>query len=147
MQKIVLIACASKKGNKKAKAKDLYISALFKSSLSFAYKINADKIYILSALHHLLELEKEIEPYNVTLSILPKSKTNNSLTVLSIEEKKEWGKTVLEQLSKSHDLNNDLFIFLAGKDYISPISPSLTNWENPLDGLRLGQRINFLKNN
>jgi hypothetical protein len=147
MERIVLIACASKKGSSKAKAKDLYTSTLFKSSLSYANRINADKIYILSALHHLLDLEVEIEPYNVTLSNVSKGQRNNSLIVLSKKEKFEWGKKVVEQLGNLHDLKTDLFIFLAGKEYITPISKSLNNWENPLHGLRQGQRINFLKNN
>ena len=73
-KKIILIACVSKKRGKKAKAKDLYISQLFKSSLTFAYKQNPDKIFILSALHHLLDIDQEIEPYNVTLSNVPKAK-------------------------------------------------------------------------
>ena len=60
-KKIILIACVSKKGDKKTKAKDLYISQLFKSSLTFANKQNPDKIFILSALHHLLDIDKEIE--------------------------------------------------------------------------------------
>ena len=74
MSKIVLIACVSQKLNKKAKAKDLYTSQLFKYSLAYAHSLNPDKIFILSALHHLLDLEMEIEPYNVTLSNIPKSK-------------------------------------------------------------------------
>ena len=78
-EKIILIACVSKKGDKKAKAKDLYRSPLFRSSLSYAYRQNPDKIFILSALHHLLDLEKEIEPYNVTLSNVPKNKRKPGL--------------------------------------------------------------------
>ena len=47
--KIVLISCASKKLNHKAKAGDLYISQLFKSGLRYAKSLNPDKIFILSA--------------------------------------------------------------------------------------------------
>jgi hypothetical protein len=147
MKRIVLIACVSKKGDKKAKAKDLYISTLFKSSLAYANRINADKIYILSALHHLLDLENEIDPYNVTLSNVSKNKRKNSLIILSKEEKIEWGKNIVDQLAKLYDLKTDLFIFLAGNEYIAPISPSLKNWKTPLKGLKQGQRINYLQNN
>jgi len=66
--KIILIACVSKKGKLKTKAKDLYTSQLFKSSLSYVYRKNPDKIFILSAVHHLPDLNNGIEPYNVALS-------------------------------------------------------------------------------
>lgn len=145
MQKIVLIACASKKRPYKSKANDLYISQLYKYSLAYAYTLNPDKIYILSALHHLLDLETEIEPYNVTLSNIPKTKRKEGLRVLNREEKAEWGKKVVDMLSKHTDLQNDQFIFLAGQEYIKPVKPSLKNTDDRLKGMGIGQRISFLK--
>jgi len=85
--RIVLIACVSKKLDKTAMAKDLYISQLFKSSLVYAKKQKPDKIFILSALHHLLKLDDVIEPYNVTLSNIPKNKRKAGLKILSSVEK------------------------------------------------------------
>lgn len=146
MRKIVLIACVSKKNNFKTKAKDLYVSPLFKYSLAYSYSLNPNKIYILSALHHLLELETEIEPYNVTLSNIPKSKRKEGLRVLNRIEKAEWGKTVVKMLSKHADLQNDQFIFLAGQEYIKPIKPYLTNIDDRLKGMGIGERCSFLKN-
>ena len=143
-KRIILIACVSKKANKKAKASDLYISPLFKSSLAYAYKLNPDKIYILSALHHLLELDQEIEPYNVTLCYIAKERRKEDLKILTPSEKKEWGKIIIEQLSKQTDLINDEFIILAGVDYINPIISQIPNLSNPLKALRLGKRIKFL---
>ena len=72
MEKIVLISCGSKKMNKRTKAKDMYQSPLFKHSLEYALKLNPDKIFILSALYGLLDLETEIEPYDVTISNVSK---------------------------------------------------------------------------
>src|SRR5665647_769093 len=103
MKTVVLIACVSKKLDKKAKAKNLYISSLFKNSLAYAYSLNPDKIFILSALHHLLDLERVIEPYNVTLSNVPKKKRKVGLKVLNSQEKKEWGEKVIEMLSINSD--------------------------------------------
>ena len=143
-KKIVLIACVSKKGDKKTKAKLLYTSPLFKSSLAHAYKQNPDKIFILSALHHLLELDEEKEPYNVTLSNVPKHKRKPGLKILTPAEKIEWGKKVIEQLSKRADLGNDTFIILAGQEYIKPIKNSISNLFNPLEGLKQGERVKFL---
>ncbi len=145
--KIILIACVSKKGSKKAKAKDLYISQLFKSSLAYANKQNPDKIFILSALHHLLEINQEIEPYNVTLSNVPKAKRKPGLIVLSSEEKILWGKKVIEQLKTQTDLLNDEFTILAGMEYIKPMKDYISKLNNPLIGLRKGERIKFINTN
>ncbi|TMI62850.1 MAG: hypothetical protein E6H07_15715 [Bacteroidetes bacterium] len=146
-KKIILIACVSQKGDKKAKAKDLYISQLFKSSLAFANKQNPDKIFILSALHHLLDIDQEIEPYNVTLSKVPKAKRKPGLKILTSEEKVNWGKKVVEQLSKQTDLQNDEFMVLAGQEYIKPIINCIPHFQNPLNGLRQGERVKFLNKN
>jgi len=147
MSKIVLIACVSQKLNKKAKAKDLYTSQLFKYSLAYAHSLNPDKIFILSALHHLLDLEMEIEPYNVTLSNIPKSKRKEGLIVLSQAEKIEWSKKVVKMLSEQTDLQYDQFILLAGQEYIKPIKPYIKNLDDRLHGLRQGERVKYMKAN
>lgn len=146
MNRIVLISCVSRKGNKKAKAKELYKGPLFTNSLSYGKTLNPDKIYILSALHHLLDLEKEIEPYDVTLSYVSAAKKAKkpNLKVLTKIEAKLWGQIVLEQLSEVADLKNDKFIILAGQSYLEPIKNSLTNFEEPLKGLKQGERVKFL---
>ena len=145
MKTIVLIACVSKKGKRKAKAKDLYESALFKYSLAYAYTFRPDKILILSALHHVLDLETEIEPYDVTLSNVPMNKRKPGLKVLNSVEKKDWGKNVIQQLSEKSDLKNDRYIILAGREYIKPIIKHIKHIEQPLKGLRQGERLKFLK--
>ena len=143
---IILISCASKKHSIKMQAKDLYNSVLFKSSLEYANSIKHDKIYILSAKHHLLDLETQIEPYDVTLSyIYPKSRKSD-LIILNNEQKKLWGNTVISQLNKVSDIENDIFIILAGREYIEPLEKSIKNIDNKLRGLRNGERIKWLKN-
>ena len=145
MKTIVLISCVSKKNKNKAKAKDLYKSVLFKYSLAYAYTLQPDKILILSALHHALDLETVIEPYDVTLSNVPKNKRKSELKVLTSGEKKEWGDKVIEQLGDEFDLEHDKFIILAGNEYIKPLSGRLRNSEMPLNGLSIGRRVEFLK--
>lgn len=144
---IILIACVSKKGENRAKAKDLYISPLFKSSFAYAKRQKHDKIFILSALHCLLHPDKVIEPYNVTLSIVSKSKRKPGLRILTPPEKIIWGKKVLEQLSKEANLKEDTFIILAGQEYIKPIKSGITNLINPLEGKKQGERVKFLNKN
>ena len=70
MANIILISCVSKKLNKKARAKDLYISPLFKFNLRYAKSLKPNKIFILSAKYGLVPLEKEIDPYNQTLMFI-----------------------------------------------------------------------------
>lgn len=88
MSRIVLISCVSRKVGHKAKAKDLYKGPLFTSSLAFGQSLKPDKIFILSALHHLLDLNKEIEPYNVTLSKIKKNNIKKELKILTPDEKR-----------------------------------------------------------
>ena len=109
MKKIVLVSCVSQKKEtcgKPVPAKDLYISSLFKKALEYAYSLSPDHIYILSAEHHLLPLDKEVEKYNKTLN------------KMSVRERKQWAEKVLKALKDNgHDLENDKFILLAGNNY------------------------------
>jgi len=147
MKKIVLISCVSRKRKKKAKAKDLYQGPLFTYSLLYAQNLNPDRIFILSALYHLVDLDQEIEPYDITLSyVSPRKKANTpKLKVLNKNEAKVWGEKVLDQLRKVTDLDQDLFIFLAGQSYLTPIKHAIANVEEPLKGLKQGERVQFLK--
>jgi hypothetical protein len=131
---IILISCVSKKLNYGAKAKDLYISPLFKYSLAYARKLNQDYIYILSAKHGLVDLNEYIEPYNETL---------NEKKVYEI---KEWAEKVVTLIKEKHDLNKDKFIFLCGIKYRKYILPYLKNYKIPLVGLGIGKQLAFLKN-
>jgi|SRR3989338_1466797 len=132
--KIALIACSSKKSNKKEKVQDLYISPLFKLNLNYAKKLT-DKIFILSAKYGLVDLEQEIEPYNLTL--------NN----MKDEEIKKWADKVLEILKKQTDLERDEFVFLAGEKYRKYLIPEIKNYKIPLQGLGIGKQLKFLKEN
>jgi len=100
MKKIVLIACAAKKLNYKAKAKNLYISSLLKKNLAYARSLEPDKIFILSAKHGLLDLDEEIFPYNETLN------------EKSSYEIKIWANSVLQKLRINTNPDKDEFIFI-----------------------------------
>lgn len=132
--KIALIACASKKLKKKTAAKELYDSPLFKLSLNYAKK-QADKIFILSAKYMLLDLEQEIEPYELTLN------------KIKDEEVKLWADKVLEKLKEKADLERDEFIFLAGEKYRKYLIPEIKNYNIPMKGLGIGKQLKFLKEN
>jgi len=132
MAKIVLISCVSKKLNHRAKAQDLYISPLFKKNLQYAKSLCPDEIYILSAKYCLLKLEDEIMPYDQTLN---KMRSN---------EIKRWANSVLNQLEKTTDLDNDEFVFLAGEKYRKYLLPNIKNYTIPMYGLGIGKQLQWL---
>jgi hypothetical protein len=133
MRTIALISCGKSKLNHRAPACRLYTGSLFQKSVAYARRINADAIYILSAHYGLLELTQEIAPYEKTLNGMPS------------RDVAQWADTVLAQLRARTDLSGDRFVILAGMAYRSQLVPHLTNIEVPLDGLRFGEQLKFLK--
>ena len=132
---IILISCVSKKLPHKAKAKDIYISTLFKLNKEYAELLSPDKIFILSAEHGLLDMEKEIEPYDKTLNNMP------------AKDLKKWANKVIEQLKEIVSLNEFEFTFLAGDKYRKYLLPHLSGSEIkiPLEGLPIGKQLQELK--
>ena len=133
MAKIVLISCVSKKLSHKARVRDLYISPLFRYNLEYAQLLKPDKIYVLSAKYGLLDLEKEIEPYNTTLNTMPSRHI------------KAWADNVIIQLNKVADLKKDEIIFLAGEKYRRYLILHIVNYKIPLKGLSIGKQLKYLK--
>lgn len=133
MKKIVLISCVKTKLPHKAKAKDLYISPLFRYNLKYARQIKPDEIFVLSTKYGLLELDQMIEPYEATLNSMSEG------------AKQSWAKHVLEQLAKRCDLAKDQFIFLAGNNYRKYLITKIPNHVVPFEGLSFGQQLSELK--
>lgn len=131
---IVLISCCSKKAKDRCPAKDLYISPLFKKSLAYARTLtSADKIFILSAKHHLLSLTKEISSYDITLN------------TMSIQERKKWARIVncqIEGILKKYQ--TDDIIVLAGENYREFLDFKGRPVNVPLKGMRIGQMLERL---
>ncbi len=132
MAKIVLISCVSKKLNRKSKAQDLYVSPLFQKNLQYAKSLNPDKIFILSAEYGLLDLNKEIEPYNKPLNEMFSDEING------------WANSVLNQMKKVSDLDKDEFVFLAGNNYRKFLLPHIKNYKILMLGLGIGKQLKWL---
>jgi len=132
VKKIVLISCSKVKANHKAKAEDLYLSPLFVGYLRHARSLKPDSIFILSAKHGLLELDREVEPYDTTLNDMPSAQV------------KAWADQVVEQLKRQADLLSDHFIFLAGEKYRKYLAPHLASYEVPLQGMPIGKQLKYL---
>ncbi len=109
------------------------LGALHKYSLQFAKNLSSDKLFILSARHGLLDPDREIKPYDITLNRM------------STEEIRSWSANVVVQLSERADLCADHFVILAGDRYRRFIVPHIQSYEIPLQGLRIGQQLQFLK--
>ena len=133
LRTIALISCGKSKRGESAPACQLYTGDLFQKSLAYARRRNADAIYILSAKHGLVELEREIAPYEKTLNGMPST------------EIERWAEGVLAELRSRTNLTSDRFIILAGIAYCSRLLPHLTNVELPLKGLGFGEQLRFLK--
>lgn len=134
MAKIVILSCTKSKTDHRAPAQELYsASPMFKKTLAYGKSLEPDKMFILSALHHLVPLNKELDPYDKTLKEMPK------------DEKEKWGEETMKQMkSAGLDLNKDKFIFLTGSEYLKPFRNYITNLETPMEGRRLGERLKWL---
>lgn len=136
MATIVLLSCTKSKLNKPSQAQDLYsASPMFQKTLEYGKSLRPDKMYILSAKHHLVPLTKVLAPYDKTLKEMPK------------DEKEAWGEKVQSQM-KSAGINpeKDKFIFLTGSEYMKPLLKFIPekNIEKPMEGRRMGERLQWL---
>jgi uncharacterized protein DUF6884 len=125
---IVLVSCVKTKRSHACKAKDRYISTLFRAQREFAERW-ADEWYVLSALHGLVEPEQIIAPYEKTL------------TRASVDEKRAWSRRVVETFFERSE-SKDRVIITAGESYCRFLEPELLNrghvvWR-PLKGLSMG---------
>lgn len=133
MKHFVLIACASRKLDHAAPAASIYASQLFKLNLAYARSLEPDAIYILSAKHGLLELDRVIEPYEVTLNGMPKA------------ELQAWASSVRAALVHAGaSLGSDRFTFLAGRNYRMFLADQMAHAHVPMEGLGIGQQLGFL---
>lgn len=137
---IGLVGCGAAKRASAAPARELYTSTLFRKSLAYAVA-RCDKVYILSALHYLLELDRFTEPYEQTLA--------------TRDERHEWGRQVARLLIKAHGWEST-FMILAGVKYAGHVAWHLIPGAGPgrgvdpdrivqpLAGMTIGARLHFL---
>lgn len=133
MYKVALISCVSKKLKHRAKARDLYVSTLFRFNLKYAEKLNVDAIFVLSAKYGLVALNEEIDTYELTLN------------TMSSSEIKLWADNVIEQIKAVTSIDETEFIFLAGNNYRKNLLPHIKYSSIPLEGLRIGEQLKKLK--
>lgn len=128
----VFLSCVSEKEDHRCKAKDMYISPLFKKSFQVAQKMHPDKIYILSAKHYLLGLNDVIEPYNLTLNDM------------GVEERQKWADKVIDIMKKKHINFSEKTYFFAGNNYIEFLKNEFSNYEEVYGGKQIGDILHNL---
>jgi hypothetical protein len=138
-RRIGLVSCSGQKLDRRAPARELYTSPLFRKSLRHALG-GCQTVYILSAKHGLLELDQELEPYDERL---PSAKA----------ERCAWGGRVAADLAARH-WDRDLVLYmLAGQEYAMPLIHATATWWpdgwrkhilQPLQGKEVGRRLQWL---
>jgi hypothetical protein len=135
MTTIALVACVGKKNSAPMPARDLYISAWFRKASTYAARV-ADEWYILSAKYGLVAPGTIIEPYDETLNRMP------------IAARRAWARRVIEDLRRVLK-PGDHVVILAGsryrQDLMDPIRQMGCSVEVPMEGLRIGKQLRWLK--
>jgi cytoplasmic iron level regulating protein YaaA (DUF328/UPF0246 family) len=132
--RIALVSCVKSKQNRPAPAKDLYTSPLFKSLRRYA-EANADRWFILSAEHGLVDPDKVLAPYEKTLNRARK------------DQRAVWGRRVQERLDEVLPSGAEVII-LAGARYREHLVPFLKSRGHkvsiPLEGMPFGKQLQYL---
>jgi len=132
--RVALVSCVKSKQTVPAPAKNLYTSTLFQSLRKYAER-NADKWFVISAEHGLVDPEHVLAPYERTLNKMGKA------------DRDRWARGVEHQLGAVLS-PGDEGILLAGERYREGLIPFLRrrghNVTIPLEGLPFGKQLQFL---
>ena len=135
--RVALVGCASQKLKRPAPARELYVSALFRKASAYAQQ-EADQWFILSAKHGLVHPDEVLEPYDMKLG------TKQAGPIHA------WSQRVREQLIEVAPVYAEVLL-LAGGQYQyatgSPANPSPWRVSDPMKGMMIGERLQFLNNN
>lgn len=140
LKTIYLISCVSKKLDRFATAKDIYISIWFSKAWKY-YQVKKSKTtdaYILSAKHGLLWAYDGVDPYE------------HSLQNMALAERKLWAERVYQQIGNMMDIEEKKFVVLAGEKYREILVPLLVSGgatvKVPMKGLGIGEQMAFMDN-
>ncbi len=129
----VLVACSADKAPVRSRVRHLYTSPLFQKSLAWGSTV-APQVQVLSALHGLVDLDDELEPYDW------------SMDRNTPQRREDWALRVAARLR--HLRKGDTVALLAGRSYTDPLRPVLRERglivDEPLSGLMVGQRLHWL---
>lgn len=136
---IGLVSCCGPKLSIPAPARYLYTSPLFVKSLAYA-EARCDFVYVISAKHHLVELDQVLDPYDQVMA--PRKRERN-----------RWGLHVASSIEHRHGRDIELMV-LAGNKYVRPLIGAMAWWwgngefrqriAQPLLQLYMGERLQWL---
>ncbi len=132
--RVALVSCVKSKQAVSAPARDLYTSALFRGLRAYAER-NADRWYILSAEHGLVDPSTRLAPYEKTLNRMGRA------------DRDRWAAKVQGQLSEVLPPSAEVIV-LAGERYRERLIPFLVarghSVKVPLEGMPFGKQLQFL---
>ncbi|HEX7063571.1 MAG TPA: hypothetical protein VF199_00755 [Bacillales bacterium] len=133
-----LLATARKKQSHPAPVTEFYTSPLFRKSVKYAL-LTYRRFYFYNAKDGLLLPEQIMEPYDV------------SIKTFTIEEKKHWAATVVDEL-KRYESPEEVTVYLhGGYVYRKFLQPELKrygfNYEVPLKGMGIGKQLSWYDRN
>jgi GGDEF domain-containing protein/predicted RNA methylase len=135
---LVCVACANTKVETTARARDLYVSPLFRFGRQFAERFPSKQWRILSAKHGLVHPNQTLETYDQTLDDLSKT------------DLRAWANNVFQHIKDA--LNDDRgrsVILLAGEKYRAEIASRLEaegyGVVAPLEGMGIGEQLGAFK--
>lgn len=132
----IFISCGIQKRSKRCPAWQMYCSVNSRLALSYGKKMWDDgkaNVYILSAKHGLLPLDKEIEPYSKTL------------VDASEEVVEKWAEKVIIQMKRAKVDFDAKTVWLTTTAYSDPIKDHFKRSEFPLDGKGVGAQAGVTK--
>lgn len=124
--RVALVGCGDDKLDTSAPAKDIYQSTYFAKKREYAEEL-CDDWAIISAEHHVLDPETEIEPYDATVKTMGDTETF------------EWAQTTNSQLRSAFDWETvEVVDLLLGQDYLVGVEAALSDLpvvvQYPFDG-------------
>lgn len=135
--RVILLGCVKSKLGHRARARDLYVSPLWRGRRAYA-EASGYPWLILSAKHGLLEPEQTIAPYDVALARLDAA------------DRRRWGQRVVHALTERFgSLAGMTFEVHAGDAYWLAIAPRLAELgatlSRPLAGLSVGSQLGWYR--
>jgi hypothetical protein len=154
---IALVSCGRAKLDRPAPARELYIGSTFRMARRWAER-NADRWYILSALHGVLDPDRVVDPYDCSMEDLDHAyrwapgrieygpSTGRRITHPGPPEL--WATVCRGQLAVRGATGGDV-VMLAGAAYADRLGSWLDAWGTtvlyPLRGLGIGQQRGWLR--
>lgn len=136
MTRVAFVSCVKTKSETPELAEHLYVSPWFRMAREYARR-NAERWFILSAEHGLLDPRTMVEPYETTLNRM------------MIEDRKRWASHVAWQM-EDLGVKGDLAFVLAGERYreflMNRLAIRFDTVKIPMKGLQMGEQLSWMKN-